>query len=207
MFTSSSFPADADGLRRTFADAHRRYTGHINARHRWTGHLWQGGSARWRWTRRISATRCATLARSRPRALGRSGRRMAMVDLRRRISREMMTSWSGSLRLSATVTLPAFLGSPTTTGIVACVAAFEMSGRPLGGEPGFGASRRKPAARSRRESVGQKPRAGNLVNWHRNAIMRKGRVSWTTRAVCISKFRQSPFEPLPGVQPHIYSRP
>ncbi|PVX27881.1 transposase [Sphingomonas pokkalii] len=35
-------PADEDGLRRTFADAHRRYTGYINARHRWTGHLWQG---------------------------------------------------------------------------------------------------------------------------------------------------------------------
>ncbi len=35
-------PRDADGLRRTFADAHRRYTGLINARHRWTGHLWQG---------------------------------------------------------------------------------------------------------------------------------------------------------------------
>lgn len=35
-------PADVDGLRRTFADAHRRYTGYINARHRWTGHLWQG---------------------------------------------------------------------------------------------------------------------------------------------------------------------
>ena len=35
-------PADEDGLRRTFADAHRRFTGFINARHRWTGHLWQG---------------------------------------------------------------------------------------------------------------------------------------------------------------------
>lgn len=35
-------PEDEDGLRRTFADAHRRYTGFINARHRWTGHLWQG---------------------------------------------------------------------------------------------------------------------------------------------------------------------
>ena len=35
-------PADEDGLRRTFADAHRRYTGFINTRHRWTGHLWQG---------------------------------------------------------------------------------------------------------------------------------------------------------------------
>lgn len=35
-------PPDEDGLRRTFADAHRRYTGLINARHQWTGHLWQG---------------------------------------------------------------------------------------------------------------------------------------------------------------------
>lgn len=35
-------PADEHGLRRTFADAHRRYTAFINARHRWTGHLWQG---------------------------------------------------------------------------------------------------------------------------------------------------------------------
>ena len=35
-------PADADGLRATFAYSHRRYTGFINARHRWTGHLWQG---------------------------------------------------------------------------------------------------------------------------------------------------------------------
>ena len=35
-------PPDEDGLRRTFADAHRRYTGLINPRHQWTGHLWQG---------------------------------------------------------------------------------------------------------------------------------------------------------------------
>jgi putative transposase len=35
-------PADADGLRASFAEAHRRYTGAINARFRWTGHLFQG---------------------------------------------------------------------------------------------------------------------------------------------------------------------
>jgi putative transposase len=35
-------PSDEDGLRRTFADLHRHYTGTINARHGWTGHLWQG---------------------------------------------------------------------------------------------------------------------------------------------------------------------
>lgn len=35
-------PADADGLRATFAEAHRRYTTTINARFGWTGHLFQG---------------------------------------------------------------------------------------------------------------------------------------------------------------------
>ena len=35
-------PSDEDGLRRTLADAHRRYTGYVNARMRVTGHLWQG---------------------------------------------------------------------------------------------------------------------------------------------------------------------
>ena len=35
-------PSDEDGPRRTFADAHRRYTGYVNARMRVTGHLWQG---------------------------------------------------------------------------------------------------------------------------------------------------------------------
>ena len=35
-------PQDEDGLRALFAEAHRRYTGYVNAQHRWTGHLWQG---------------------------------------------------------------------------------------------------------------------------------------------------------------------
>jgi len=35
-------PADADGLRRTFAEAHRRYAARIHARLKVTGHLWQG---------------------------------------------------------------------------------------------------------------------------------------------------------------------
>lgn len=35
-------PSHADGLRATFAEAHRRYTSMINARLGQTGHLWQG---------------------------------------------------------------------------------------------------------------------------------------------------------------------
>ncbi len=35
-------PSDEDGLRKTFADLHRRYTARINARLQITGYLWQG---------------------------------------------------------------------------------------------------------------------------------------------------------------------
>jgi putative transposase len=35
-------PSHELGLRETFAEAHRRYTGRINARFRQIGHLWQG---------------------------------------------------------------------------------------------------------------------------------------------------------------------
>lgn len=35
-------PSQADGLRATFAEAHRRYTARINKRRGHTGHLWQG---------------------------------------------------------------------------------------------------------------------------------------------------------------------
>ena len=35
-------PADVDGLRQSVANAHRRYAGRLNARNKWTGHLWQG---------------------------------------------------------------------------------------------------------------------------------------------------------------------
>ncbi len=44
-------PVDEDGLRRTLADLHRRYTGFINARARTTGHLWQGRYGSVVWTR------------------------------------------------------------------------------------------------------------------------------------------------------------
>jgi putative transposase len=35
-------PSDADGLRATLAETHRRYTQFINDRNGWIGHLWQG---------------------------------------------------------------------------------------------------------------------------------------------------------------------
>src|SRR5882757_2929031 len=35
-------PEKADGLRALLGEVHRRYTARINARNKWTGHVWQG---------------------------------------------------------------------------------------------------------------------------------------------------------------------
>ena len=40
--TSILVPSTADGLARAIGETHRQYTGFVNARARWTGHLFQG---------------------------------------------------------------------------------------------------------------------------------------------------------------------
>ena len=44
-------PVTADGLACAIGETHRQYTGFVNARQRWTGHLFQGGSPPSCWTR------------------------------------------------------------------------------------------------------------------------------------------------------------
>jgi putative transposase len=54
-------PADANGPRAIFAEAHRRYTEAINERFHWTGHLFQGRfgavvmESRTRWRQRVTS--------------------------------------------------------------------------------------------------------------------------------------------------------
>jgi len=82
------------GLRRTFADLHRRYTGCINSRARTTGHLWQGryGSVAMDEAHLLNAVRYGTLnpvldrvgdfatfLLSRAEAIGQANRRSGMA--------------------------------------------------------------------------------------------------------------------------------
>jgi len=67
-------PADGDGLRRTVADLHRRYTGFVNTRARVTGHLWQGryGSVAMDEAHLVNAVRYVTLNPVRAGLVGRA---------------------------------------------------------------------------------------------------------------------------------------
>lgn len=51
-----SVPSGDTGLSGTIGEAHRRYSGYVNARLRVAGNLFQCGLARWRWTKRLLAT-------------------------------------------------------------------------------------------------------------------------------------------------------
>ncbi|HET7802603.1 MAG TPA: transposase [Pseudolabrys sp.] len=66
-------PHIADGLSRALGETHRRYTAFINARARWTGHLFQGryGSATMDETHLIAAARYIALNPVRARLVGR----------------------------------------------------------------------------------------------------------------------------------------
>jgi REP element-mobilizing transposase RayT len=50
-------PHTEGALARALGETHRHYTGFVNARARWTGHLFRAGSARWRWTMRTLFSR------------------------------------------------------------------------------------------------------------------------------------------------------
>ena len=68
-------PSDEDGLRATLGDAHRRYTGFVNARARVTGHLWQGryGSVAMDEAHLVNAVRYVSLNPVRARLVRRAG--------------------------------------------------------------------------------------------------------------------------------------
>lgn len=77
-------PSDEDGLRCTFGDLHRRYTGYVNARMRTTGHLWQGRFGSVAMDGRICTMRFATSRLTQCAHGWWSGRRIGPGQARRR---------------------------------------------------------------------------------------------------------------------------
>lgn len=128
-------PGDPDGLRRTFANAHRRYAGFINARHRWTGHLWQG--------------RFGAVAMDEAH-LVHAARYVALNPVRARLcDRAEQWEWSSAAAhlagtdddlvevkplLDRVGDFAAFLGAPEDQQAARALRMAETTGRPLGGE-------------------------------------------------------------------------
>jgi putative transposase len=126
-------PSDEDGLRRTFADLHRRYTATINARHRWTGHLWQGrfGSVAMDDAYLVAAARYVAMNPVRARLVERP------EDWRwSSVAAHLAGEDDGVVRvrpvLERTGDFRAFLGNDEDTPAYAALRQAETTGRPLG---------------------------------------------------------------------------
>ena len=156
-------PSDEDGLRRTFADAHRRYTGFINARHRWTGHLWQGryGAVAMDETHLAAAARYVALNPVRARLCDRA-EQWPWSSTKAHLAGEDDQLVEVAPLLERYCDLAAFLGSEEDQQATRTLRMAETTGRPVGGAEWIGRleqlSGRPLAARKR----GPKPAAGNL---------------------------------------------
>jgi putative transposase len=154
-------PSDEDGLRRTFADAHRRYTAFINLRSRWTGHLWQG--------------RFGAVAMDEPH-LGHAMRYVSLNPVRARlVERAQDWAWSsvrahlagkddGMVRVAPALerygSFADFLGEDDGSGEAwRALRRSETTGRPLGGAEWIAAIEAKTGRRLAPQKRGPKPKA------------------------------------------------
>lgn len=152
-------PSDSDGIRRAFADAHRRYTGFINARQRWTGHLWQGryGAVAMDEEHLVQAARYVALNPVR------AGLCDAAAEWEWSSTRAHLAGCDDELAVVAPLLdrvgdFAAFLGTPEDQQATRALRMAETTGRPLGSAEwiarleqatGRNLSRRKPGPKPR----------------------------------------------------------
>jgi putative transposase len=154
-------PQSPDGLARALGETHRQYTGFVNARARWTGHLFQGRFA--------SVARCTLIA---------AARYVALNPVRARLVAQAQDwAWSSArayaaARNDALVTVAPLLdrvgrgtdliGIEAEPAALAHLRAAESSGRPLGSDEFLrcsnGASGAACVRASRGESHATSPR-------------------------------------------------
>ena len=129
-------PSDKEGLRATFADAHRRYTGYINTRMRTTGHLWQGrfGSVVMDESHLLSAVRYVSLNPVRARLVSNAQEWEWSSVAAHLLGRDDNLVKVAPI-LERYGDFAAFLGDTTDDEArFKCLRQSETTGRPLGGE-------------------------------------------------------------------------
>ena len=155
-------PSDEDGLRRTFADAHRRYTGFINARHRWTGHLWQGryGAVAMDEAHLFHAARYVALNPVRARLCDRA-EQWRWSSSRAHLAGEDDELVSVAPLLERIGDFAAFLGGPEDQQATRALRMAETTGRPVGHDDWIAAIERSTGRSLARRKPGRKPSVGS----------------------------------------------
>jgi putative transposase len=153
-------PADADGLRRTFADAHRRYSGFINARHRWTGHLWQGryGAVAMDEAHLAAAARYVALNPVRARLVDSAGD-WPWSSARAHLAGEDDELVEVGPLLERCGDFASFLGAEEDQQATRALRASEISGRPVGSEEWLAALEARSGRSLAHKKRGPKPKS------------------------------------------------
>jgi putative transposase len=153
-------PADADGLRRTFADAHRRYSGFINARHRWTGHLWQGryGAVAMDEAHLAAAARYVALNPVRARLVDSAGD-WPWSSARAHLAGEDDELVEVGPLLERCGDFASFLGAEEDQQTTRALRASEISGRPVGSEEWLAALEARSGRSLAHKKRGPKPKS------------------------------------------------
>jgi putative transposase len=153
-------PEAADSLTRAIGEAHRRYTGHVNRREDWRGHLWQ--------------ERFASFPMDEPHLLA-AARYVELNPLRARLARKPAAyRWSSARahlesRDDALVTVAplleiasdwqAFLAAGLDDADHVALRAHERTGRPLGGDVFLGTLEDRLGRPLKKRKPGRKPKA------------------------------------------------
>jgi len=126
-------PSEADGLRAALAEAHRRYTRHINFREGWRGYLWQGRFASFPMDEPhlLAAARYVELNPVRA-ALARRARDWHWSSARAHLAGKDDALVTVRPLLALAPDWAAFLGGGLSAEDHAAIRAGERTGRPLG---------------------------------------------------------------------------
>ena len=158
-------PSDQDGLRRTFADAHRRYTGFINARQRWTGHLWQGryGAVAMDEAHLHHAARYVALNPVRARLCDRA-EHWQWSSVRAHLSGKDDGLATVAPLLERIGDFATFLGTAEDQQATRALRVAETTGRPVGSSQWIEELERRSGRRLAPRKAGRKPSSINSVN-------------------------------------------
>ncbi len=158
-------PSTPDGMRDTFAEAHRRYTARIHRRFKWTGHPWQGrfGSVAMDDAHILAAARYVPMNPVRAGMVARSEDwpwSSARAHLAGRddgvVSVAPLAAWIDDFA--------AFLAHPEDQAVMGRVLRSASTGRPAGAAEWLAGLEAATNRRLAREKRGRKPRIAQAVN-------------------------------------------
>ncbi|MGH7035434.1 MAG: transposase [Stellaceae bacterium] len=153
-------PHDPDGLRAALAEAHRRYTRHINFREGWRGYLWQGRFASFPMDEAhlLAAARYVELNPVRAR-LARSARDWRWSSARAHLKGEDDALVRVRPLLDLVPDWAAFLREGLSAEDHAAIRAGESTGRPLGSSAFIARLEKRLKRTLARQKPGPKPKA------------------------------------------------